>query len=115
MNNLDFDSLKYQSDYISPIKLVLSDWKTSVEDGIYQMVQSVDIDVDKDELMKALQYDRNQYEQGQWDMFCLIASAYNGKDYYFEQEDGTIYSRKTGKYLSNRDEAYKEFLNEMSN
>lgn len=37
------------------------------ENGIIKAVQRVGIDVDKEELLKALQYDRGQYEKGYQD------------------------------------------------
>ena len=48
-------------------------------------------------------------KQGEWDMFLLITSAYFGKQYYFRQDNGIVYSRESGKYLK-EDEAIKEFL-----
>lgn len=49
-------------------------------------------------------------KQGEWDMFELITSAYFGKQYYFQEEDGTtVYSRQSHKHLT-RDEAIQEFL-----
>lgn len=54
--------------YESPINLFVSDIATQVdkqiEATIVTAVQKVGIDVDKDELIKALAYDRNQYEKG---------------------------------------------------
>ncbi len=50
--------------YESPIKVIFEDVQRRFEDGIYQAVQKVDIHVDRDELLKALQYDRGQYEKG---------------------------------------------------
>lgn len=55
--------------YEAPIKLLYSGpvYKEIVdaqERQIFQAVQSVVVDVDKDELIKALAYDRDQYEKG---------------------------------------------------
>ena len=36
----------------------------SLEDAVFKAIQKVDIEVDREELIKALQYDRNQYEKG---------------------------------------------------
>lgn len=55
----------------------------------------------------------NEYEQGRWSMFLLISSYYYGKQYYFYQYDGTVYSRKSEKYIS-VSEAYNEFLDTIS-
>jgi len=51
-----------------------------------------------------------EFERGQWDMFTLIASVCYGKECYFLQDDGkTVYSRRSGKYMS-ISEAYDEFI-----
>ena len=50
--------------YKSPIEIVYDDLKTRIEDNAYSVVQSYGINVDKEELLKALQYDREQYEEG---------------------------------------------------
>jgi len=52
------------------------------------------------------------HDAGEWEMFELITSAYHGKQYYFLQENGTVYSRDSCKYISKED-AYKEFLDKM--
>lgn len=48
-------------------------------------------------------------KQGEWDMFELITSVYFGKQYYFPEEDGTVYSRQSHKHLT-REKAIQEFL-----
>lgn len=53
------------------------------------------------------------YEDGEWDMFEMISTAYHGKQYYFLQENGKVYSRDSCLYLT-REEAYAEFLREVS-
>lgn len=50
--------------YKSPIEAIWKEAQLRFEDGVYQAVQGVDIHVDRDELIKALQYDRQQYEKG---------------------------------------------------
>ena len=76
MNNYNIDFSKvFNSDYLvpaeqyeSPITLiekeVSSAYNCWVEDNIFKMVSSMGIKVDKDELVKALKYDRQQYERG---------------------------------------------------
>lgn len=51
---------------------------------------------------------------GQWDMFKLITSAYFAKEYYFDEPDGTIYSRLSGTYLKSKEDAVNEFTNYIS-
>ena len=48
-------------------------------------------------------------KEGEWEMFDLISSAYYGKGMYFKQDDGTVYSRYSCKYMS-VDEAIREFV-----
>jgi hypothetical protein len=50
--------------YDSPIRLAVSKMTSQFNDGIYNAVVKTGIDVDKDELVRALNYDRNQYEKG---------------------------------------------------
>ena len=50
--------------YKSPIEAIYSDVQLQFEDNVYKAVQAVDIHVDREELIKALQYDRQQYEKG---------------------------------------------------
>lgn len=50
--------------YESPIKIIQSQLEMKLEDDILKAVQSRYIDVDKEELIKALVYDRNQYNKG---------------------------------------------------
>lgn len=53
--------------YKSPIDLIVAQAETEVENGILRAVQRVGINIDKDELMRALAYDRNQYVRGYYD------------------------------------------------
>ena len=50
--------------YESPIEIITEQIKTNYENEIYSAVQNVGINVDRDELLKALEYDRGQYEEG---------------------------------------------------
>lgn len=50
--------------YRSPIEIISQDVQTKFEDLVMNTVYSYEIKVDKDELIKALQYDRDQYRQG---------------------------------------------------
>ena len=50
--------------YESPIKIITGQIKTNYEDGIFRAVQNVGINVDREELLKALEYDRGQYDKG---------------------------------------------------
>jgi len=54
--------------YKSPIQLVTDDinyaLRAKVDDDIYRAVLRYDVSVDKDELIKVLTYDREQYDKG---------------------------------------------------
>jgi hypothetical protein len=50
--------------YESPINIIQADMETQIENGVYKAVQRVGFDVNKEELLRALQYDRNQYAKG---------------------------------------------------
>ena len=50
--------------YESPIKIIAGKIQTQIDDEIYRAVQNVGINVDREELLKALEYDRGQYEKG---------------------------------------------------
>ena len=50
--------------YESPIKIITGQIKTNYEDEIFRAIQNVEINVDREELLKALEYDRGQYEEG---------------------------------------------------
>ena len=47
-----------------------------------------------------------------FDVLNTLSSAYWGKQYYFEEKDGRVYSRDSGGYLT-LDEAVTEFANKI--
>ena len=53
--------------YESPINIIISELCTKLESDCVKSVQRYGFDVDKEELAKALNYDRNQYEKGHAD------------------------------------------------
>lgn len=50
--------------YQSPIQQYISDMTMKMENDVCTAVQNVGIYVDKEELIKALRYDRQQYDKG---------------------------------------------------
>lgn len=54
-----------------------------------------------------------QLESREWELFDLLSSAWHGKQYYFKQDDGTVYSRQSCKYLT-FDQAIDEFANAIT-
>ena len=54
----------------------------------------------------------SEYERGEYELLELLSSAWYGKQYYFRQNNGIIYSRDSGKYMS-LDEAISEFAKKI--
>lgn len=50
--------------YKSPIEIIQSDIQMKTEECILKAVQKIGVNIDKDELIKAIMYDRKQYEKG---------------------------------------------------
>jgi hypothetical protein len=50
--------------YESPVKVYQSELQTAIENEFLHVAQSMGVDVDKEELLKALAYDRDQYAKG---------------------------------------------------
>ena len=59
--------------YKSPVQIIQGELEVYIEDKIAKAVQNLGIEVDKDELLKALDYDREQYEKGYHDAQPLEA------------------------------------------
>ena len=53
--------------YESPINIIISELCTKLESDCVKSVQRYGFDVNKEELAKALNYDRKQYEKGHTD------------------------------------------------
>jgi hypothetical protein len=60
----DLSMLEYKSPIQVRVEQAVKAFNLQVENEVYKVVQNYEINVDKDELIKALQYDRNQYELG---------------------------------------------------
>lgn len=54
----------------------------------------------------------SDYERGEYELLVLLSSAWYGKQYYFSQSNGTVYSRDSGKCMS-LDEAISEFAKKI--
>lgn len=50
--------------YKSPIEIITGQMTTQMEGELCKVVQSYGFNVNKEELTKALQYDRHQYQKG---------------------------------------------------
>lgn len=53
--------------YNSPIEIVVKELQTKMENQTIQIIQSYGISIDKNKLIMALNYDREQYEKGYMD------------------------------------------------
>lgn len=69
--------------YQSPIEVIQSQMRSQIEGEIYRAVMNVGVNVDKDELLKALQYDRGQYQKGYEDRDSQVVRC---KDCQFYNE-----------------------------
>lgn len=58
------DLPKLQTGYESPITLIQKEVEFKFENAILEAVHNIGVTVDKDELLKALTYDRDQYSKG---------------------------------------------------
>ena len=83
--------------YLSPIELIMGQMNMSLEGTICQAVQKVGVNVDKDELVKSLQYDRNQYQKGYDDRDAEIVRCRNCK-YGVGVFDSIVCKRHQPKY-----------------
>lgn len=59
-NGYSYERLGYQS----PVEIIASQIETKMENDTMTAIQHYGINVDKEELLKALNYDRNQYAKG---------------------------------------------------
>lgn len=50
--------------YRNPIEVIQTQMRNQIEGEIYKAVMDIGVNVDKEELLKALQYDREQYQKG---------------------------------------------------
>ena len=79
--------------YESPIKVFQSNLEMQFEGEILKAVQRTDIAVDRDELIRALRYDREQYQKGFDDARKNAVPVVRCEDckYYRNQPNGLCY------------------------
>lgn len=58
------EEMLLKMDYKSPVEVIRHEMQMRVENDVMKAVQQHDIYVDKNELIKALKYDRDQYVKG---------------------------------------------------
>ena len=80
--------------YKSPIEIAYGQLQTQIDGDVFRAVQSYNINVDKDELLKALAYDRDQYDKGYRDAMATIVHC---KDcVYYKSDTDYCVSHNTG-------------------
>lgn len=71
--------------------------------------------------LRSLLQERDEYKRiaeatmedpREWELFSLISAVWYGKDAYFRQDDGMVYSRISGEYMT-FDQAVDEFVCEL--
>ena len=62
--------------YDSPIKIVFGQMESQIDNKIMRAVQQIGIEINKEELVRALQYDRNQYDRGFADGYMAARSEF---------------------------------------
>lgn len=82
--------------YQSPIDIAMGQMNTVFENEVFKAVRNVGINVDKDELLKALRYDRCQYEKGYNDRDSELIRCKDCKYKELEWEKGWIQCELTG-------------------
>ena len=70
----------------SPIEIICGEMRMQTEENVVKAVQDYQINVNREELIKALRYDRNSYENGYVDAF---------NEMIFELEQGQADAPKT--------------------
>lgn len=104
--------------YESPINFVFGDIQMQIvkqqENEAYMAVQKCGVDVDKEELKRALQYDREQYEKGYEDgcRGAIEKFAAFLKDNSFLCDPNDSFSFQAINVEDDLDDLVEEFLNE---
>ena len=63
-NLSNFISEEFAPGYQSPIEIISKEIESKIENDTFSIIQEYGINVDKEELLKALRYDREQYSKG---------------------------------------------------
>lgn len=88
--------------YKSPIDIIYGQMETQMEGDILRAVQKYGINVDKEELLRALQYDRDQYNKGYADATPKWISVTDGMPELIPCDAGTAYSEAVNVLTSGR-------------
>ena len=94
--------------YQSPIEIIHGELEMQLEGEVYKAVQRVGVNVNKEELLKALQYDRGQYLNGYGDGYEKAIEEFAERIRDWQKE---IY--QNGKYAGELDFLFKH-INEIA-
>lgn len=86
--------------YKSPIEIIYGQTQTQIEGDVFRAIQSYGINVGKEELIRALQYDRDQYGKGYADGKADAMAELTrcgGCDWYRQNEGSICVNPKCGK------------------
>jgi len=64
LNNGELEQLDSLYNYQSPIEMIATEMRTKYENDCISVCQNYGFNVDREELKKALEYDRGQYDKG---------------------------------------------------
>ena len=82
--------------YNSPIEIITTEITRQInkqtEEAVYQALQSIGVNVNKDELIKALQYDRDQYDKGYADGVRAVIAKIREKNLETFMLQGWVYA-----------------------
>ena len=53
-------------------------------------------------------YESSEFKRGEFEVLAILSTAWHGKQYYFMQDNGLVYSRQSGEYMT-LDNAITEF------
>lgn len=84
--------------YESPINMIISKLYTDLESECMKSIQRYGFDIDKEELAKALKYDREQYEKGYTDGYkkALDDLSEDANEMAIEVDTGTYTMKAIG-------------------
>ena len=84
--------------YQSPIEVIQTEMRRQIEGEIYKAVMNVGVNVDKDELIKALEYDRGQYQKGYYDRDSEIVRCKDCKhsEHWYKDKYRCFFWHETG-------------------
>lgn len=87
--------------YNSPIEMMIGNIRMQQDGEIFRAVQEIGVNVDKDELLKALKYDRDQYEKGYKDGIRKFAEKQKEIMREYLYNDSTDFLMKWCEYEAN--------------